>query len=103
MQFNNPSSRKSMTTLHSRKSLDGSPLRRISIFAGVVALLFSGDAAFGRPPTKILFTSATFSVSENAGNAIVNVRRNGNTNGSSSVDYQTSDGTAIAGSNYTAT
>jgi hypothetical protein len=42
-------------------------------------------------------------VSENAGNAIVNVRRNGNTNGSSSVFCQTSDGTAIAGTNYTAT
>ena len=78
-------------------------LNSIAIFAGVVALLLSAGAAFGRPPTKILFTSATFSVSENAGNAIVTVRRNGNTNGSSTVDYQTSDGTAIAGFNYTAT
>jgi sugar lactone lactonase YvrE len=93
---------KNMKTLHSRKSIGRSPWRSIFVCAAA-ALLFSGGAAFAVPPTKILFTSATYSVSENAGNAIVNVRRNGNTNGSSSVQYQTSDGTAIAGSNYTET
>jgi hypothetical protein len=91
-----------MTTLHLRKSIGRSPLSSISVFAAA-ALLLSAGAAFAVPPTKILFSSATLSVSENAGNAIVNVRRNGNTNGSSSVQCQTSDGTAIAGSNYTAT
>src|SRR5947209_4303685 len=102
MPFNNPASTKNMTTSQVTNLISRSPLRSISVFAAA-AFLFSGAVAFAVPPTKILFTSATFSVSENAGNAIVNVRRNGNTNGSSSVYCQTSDGTAIAGSNYTAT
>jgi len=93
---------KIMKTLSITNSISRSPLRSISLFAAV-ALLLSAGAAFAVPPTKILFASATVSVSENAGNAVVNVRRNGNTNGSSSVQYQTTDGTAIAGFNYTAT
>src|SRR4051794_2949070 len=51
------------------------------------------------------FASSLFSVNENdaSGQATITVNRGGATNIASSVDYATSDGTATAGSDYTAT
>lgn len=52
--------------------------------------------------TALDFSQATFSVNENATNALVTVRRTGVLTNSVSVDLITRDGTALAGSDYTA-
>ncbi|MFL5840092.1 MAG: Calx-beta domain-containing protein [Thermoleophilaceae bacterium] len=49
------------------------------------------------------FQSSLFSVGEGAGQATITVVRSGATNIPASVDYSTSDNTATAGSDYTAT
>ena len=48
-------------------------------------------------------SAATYNVSESGGTAVVTVNRVGVTNGTITVDYATSNGTAIAGQDYTAT
>jgi uncharacterized repeat protein (TIGR03803 family) len=48
------------------------------------------------------FSVASFSVSEASASATVTVKRTGSTAGTSQVDYATSDGTAVAGVDYTA-
>ena len=53
-------------------------------------------------PATVQFSSATYTVSESAGTVTLTLTRSGNTTGSSFVHYQTSDGTAHAGSDYTA-
>jgi len=53
-------------------------------------------------PASILFAVSNFSVDEGAGNAIITVTRGGDTSGAASVNFATSDGTAKAGSDYTA-
>ncbi|HEX8151439.1 MAG TPA: Calx-beta domain-containing protein [Pyrinomonadaceae bacterium] len=50
----------------------------------------------------VQFSSATYSVAENAGGAFITVTRAGGTNGGVTVNYATSNGTAAAGSDYTA-
>ena len=49
------------------------------------------------------FSSATYSVGEAAGTATITVNRTIGTSGTATVDYATSNGTATAGSDYTAT
>ena len=51
------------------------------------------------PPT-IEFSSNNFAVPEDGGKVTITVNRNGNTNGVSSIDYATANGTALAGTNY---
>ncbi len=46
------------------------------------------------------FTSANYSADENSTNTVVTVRRRGGTAGIITLDFSTSDGTAIAGINY---
>ncbi len=48
------------------------------------------------------FSSATYSVSESGGNAVITISRTGGTAGTTSVQFATSNGTATAGSDYTA-
>ncbi len=48
------------------------------------------------------FSSATYSVNEGAGTATITVTRTGGSNGTASVNYATSNGTATAGSDYIA-
>jgi methionine-rich copper-binding protein CopC len=48
------------------------------------------------------FNTPTISVNENAGTATIIVTRSGNTSNAVSVNFATSDGTAVAGVNYTA-
>jgi Calx-beta domain len=55
------------------------------------------------PPGLIDFKSLHYDVNETDGQAIVTVERLGGVGGAVSVDYQTSDGSATAGSDYTAT
>lgn len=49
----------------------------------------------------VQFSSATYSVNENGGSAMITVTRSGSTTGTSTVSYTTSNGTAISGSDYT--
>ncbi|MBX3702702.1 MAG: choice-of-anchor B family protein [Steroidobacteraceae bacterium] len=60
-------------------------------------------AGLAQSAGQVGFVGLAVSVSENAGTARVTVRRNNGYSGAVSVDYATSDGTAIAGTDYTAT
>lgn len=51
-------------------------------------------------PPVLQFSSATSSVAENAGSAVITVTRTGETNSLVTVQYSTSPGTATAGSDY---
>lgn len=48
------------------------------------------------------FSAAAYRVAENAGSAVITVSRNGSAAGAASVDFRSSDGSAVAGSDYTA-
>ncbi|HVT16614.1 MAG TPA: Calx-beta domain-containing protein [Thermoanaerobaculia bacterium] len=50
----------------------------------------------------LAFASAAYSVGENAGSVPITVNRSGGGSGAVSVHYATSDGTGVAGKNYTA-
>ena len=62
----------------------------------------TGTDAPGQPGT-LQFSAASYSVNENQGTATITVTRTGGSTGSVSVNYATSNGTATAGSDYTAT
>jgi uncharacterized delta-60 repeat protein len=53
--------------------------------------------------TGVEFTSALYTVAENATNVLIAVRRIGVTTGAFTVDFATSNNTAVAGVNYVAT
>ncbi len=55
------------------------------------------------PDRTFEFSTANFSVNENAGSATLTVQRTGDTANVMSVDYRISDGTATNGSDYTST
>ena len=55
------------------------------------------------PAATLQFSTAAFSVNENGGTATITVTRTGGSNVPVSVNYATSNGTATAGSDYTAT
>jgi len=79
-----------------------------------LALSNPGNATLGSPNTAILtitdnepqptvaFSSATYSVSENAGTATITVNLSGASAQTVTVNYATSNGNATAGSDYTA-
>ncbi|HKY63507.1 MAG TPA: Calx-beta domain-containing protein [bacterium] len=54
------------------------------------------------PAGELQFSVANFSVDETEGSATVEVVRAGGTNGEVTVQFDTSDGTAVAGTDYTA-
>jgi len=56
------------------------------------------DAA---PSGTLAFSAGSYSVNENGGQATITVSRTGGSNGAVSVQYATSNGTAIVGSDYT--
>lgn len=56
----------------------------------------------GTLPGTLQFSSATYSVAESGTTATIAVTRAGGNDGAASVDFTTSDGTAMAGSDYTA-
>lgn len=76
----------------------------------------TGGATLGTPGTATLtiinddvaipgafsFSSGTYSVNENQGSISITVNRTANTNVAASVNYATSNGSAFAGSDYTA-
>jgi hypothetical protein len=51
----------------------------------------------------IQFTASSYQVSENGGRATISVQRAGDTSASATVQFATSDGSATAGADYTAT
>ena len=55
------------------------------------------------PPQRVQFSAPLYSVNENAGAATMTVKRNGGSGGPLSVNYASSNGTAAAGQDYTAT
>ena len=55
------------------------------------------------PAGTLQFSAATYSVNENGGSVTITVTRTGGSNGAVGVSYATSNGTATAGSDYTAT
>ena len=77
----------------------------------------SGGATLGSPSTAVLtivdneasqpgelsFSAATYSVNENGGSVAITVTRTGGSDGAVGISYATSNGTATAGSDYTAT
>lgn len=62
-------------------------------------LTISNDNSYG----VIQLTAPSYNVNENGGYATITAMRTGGTAGTVSVNYATSDGTAIQGSNYVAT
>ncbi len=63
--------------------------------------VFRIRATTNDPPT-VQFSAATYAVNESAGGATITVTRSGPTAGVATVDYRSADGSAIAGSDYTA-
>src|SRR5271157_3506666 len=53
-------------------------------------------------PVSVQFQTSTISVDATAGTALIDVQRSGNLNAIVSVNYATSNGTAVAGQDYTA-
>jgi len=62
----------------------------------------SGALTIVNDDTRLEFSVAAVSIAENAGPATITVNRVGSINGPVSVDYISTDGTATAGSDYTA-
>jgi|APTNR8051073442_1049403.scaffolds.fasta_scaffold00006_28 alpha-glucosidase len=102
-------------------TLNGAPLAQLANFgAGAQGWLITGEGrigiklpdtgalaalrvSFGDVNDVIQFTAATNSVAENAGSVRVYVSRTGSATGTVSVNFGTTDGTALAGSDYIAT
>jgi uncharacterized delta-60 repeat protein len=55
----------------------------------------------GLTPGTVQFSSATYSVAENGGSATLTVTRIGGSDGTATVSYATTSGTAVAGTDYT--
>jgi RHS repeat-associated protein/uncharacterized repeat protein (TIGR01451 family) len=53
-------------------------------------------------PASVQFAAANFSVAENGGRAVITITRTGGTDGTVTVQYASTDGTARAGTDYTA-
>ena len=77
------------------------PVFRGSVVLGVNSANSNGAASLPVPGTLQL-SAATYSVNENVGTATITVSRTGGSSGAVGVNYATSNGTATAGSDYTA-
>jgi uncharacterized delta-60 repeat protein len=62
-----------------------------------------GLAEYTAFDTNIEFNQAAYNVLGNAGSVLITVMRSGNTQNQVTVNYATSDATAVAGTNYTST
>jgi hypothetical protein len=71
-----------------------------SPFAGFIGRNF--DTLFGVSPIFLQFITGSYNAPEGS-NVMITVERSGFLNGTSTIDYATSDGTAIAGIDYVAT
>lgn len=80
--------------------------KQILTLTATLALALPGTALAKGPKPKLQFSQGVYAVAENGGSATITVYRKGNTkrvNQSASVDFATSNGTAVAGVDYTAT
>lgn len=66
---------------------------------GTATVTIAGDA----PAGSLALSGAGYSVAQSAGSVTVTVERTGGSNGAASVAYATANGTAVAGTDYTAT
>jgi hypothetical protein len=78
-------------------TLTGTPLG-----APATATLTIVDNDSAPTPGTLQFSAATYSVNEGAGQATITVTRAGGSSGALSVSYGTTNGSAVAGSDYTA-
>src|SRR4029079_8391877 len=53
--------------------------------------------------STVQFSAPTYSVGQTAGTSLITVTRTGDTTGTATVQYATSDGSGVAGQDYTAT
>jgi Calx-beta domain len=79
--------------------------KKILPLAAILAVALPGGTALakGGPKPKLQFSQSAYAVAENGGSATITVYRKGNpkrVNQSASVDFATSDGTAVAGVDY---
>jgi hypothetical protein len=74
-----------------------------ALSASEIANIYNARSAGKCHTSTLQFSSATYSANEGDGHAVITVTRTGAHDTSSTVDYATSDGTAMAGSDYTAT
>ena len=72
-------------------------------YSNVRCVTVTGNVAPPPSAGTLQFSSPTYAVAENDGNATITVVREGGTAGTVSVNYATSDGSATAGPDYTAT
>jgi hypothetical protein len=91
--FNNPAGSSVNTTTH-----QGSATGQTTITAD-----WTLAEPASVPASTLQLSAATYSVSEAAGSINIPVKRTGNSTGAVGVTYATSDATATAGSDYTAT
>jgi hypothetical protein len=74
-----------------------------AVDSGFAGSAFASDGTFWVPPGQFNFSAANYSVGEGAGSATVTITRTiGSTVGAATVHFATSNGTATAGSDYTA-
>ncbi len=76
-------------------TLGGNPV------AGTIVFENGSKATIGIPP-KLQFSAATASVAENGGSVVLTVQRTENASGAHAVSFATANGTAQAGTHYTA-
>jgi hypothetical protein len=67
---------------------------------GTTTVTIAGDAVL--PVGSVEFSAASLTVLQNVGQAMVTVNRVGGSNGAIGVSYQTADGTAVGGKDFTA-
>src|SRR5689334_15206050 len=81
--------------------------KKILPLAALLAMALPGGTALAKgPKPKLQFSQSAYAVAENGGSATITVFRKGNAkrvNQAATVDYATSNGTAVAGVDYTAT
>jgi hypothetical protein len=74
----------------------GSPAPSLGTSSGTLTITDSHPGAFA-------LASSTYSLNENAGSVVLSVTRSNGMYGAVSVSFSTADGTAVAGTDYTAT
>jgi YD repeat-containing protein len=74
----------------------GSPAPSLGTSTGTLTITDSHPGAFA-------FATSTYSVNQNAGSIVLSVTRSNGMYGPASVTFSTADGTAVAGTDYTAT
>lgn len=79
----------------------GDPARKLAV-AGLLLLGGAASAALLPTGSTLEFSSASYSATENGGQATITVKRSGSAVWPVSVSYATANGTASAGSDYTA-